>query len=259
MQYILSKGANSDNNQKILIAICGLGEPNGEIKKNGCVRNLEILNKTAPKNSEIYIKIFCYDDLDLHEFNRFKNCEITREPGIIGQFIYKYLSPEKISGYDNLFLMLDDIQLQDNVNLEDMIQIQKNCQFDILSPSATEDSKISHNGFMKIRKDIPKNTLLILNFLEFFSYLFNLNNPESYKKWHSLINKNTKWMWGIDMVLSPILKMKLGLLNNMNFKHTQHGGSYTNDAHEEIRALESKFGQKVLHELEILEALLITV
>lgn len=35
--------------------------------------------------------------------------------------------------------------------------------------------------------------------------------------------------------------------------------NYIDDAHEEIRALESKFGQKVLHELKILEALLITV
>lgn len=243
--------------KKILIAVCGLGDPNGEVKKKGCIRNLEILQKTAPKNSQIYIKIFCYDDLDLYEFNRFENCEIIRETGIIGQFIYKYLSPKNISGYDNLFLMLDDIELQDNVNLADMIEIQKESQFDILSPSATADSKISHNGFMKMRKHIQKNTLLSLNFLEFFSYLFDLNKSESYEKWYSLINEKTKWMWGIDMALNPILKMKLGLLNNMNFKHTQLGGSHTNDAHEEIYDLECKFGKKILHELKILEALVI--
>lgn len=229
----------------ILIAICGLGNPNGENKLNGCLNNLKILRDTAPKNANIFTKIFCYDDLNVDIFNTIDNCEIIREPGIIGEFIYRHLSPDKMSKYDKVILILDDINLKNNCNLSEMIEIQEKLKFNILSPSATKDSKLGfrfmiHRG--KLRKSI-----FSVNFLEFFMYLFDIKNDfQSYEKWHSLINQNTKWLWGIDLVLNPVLNMNLGLINYMHFDHLQFGGSTTDESWQELHDLEDKLNCKII-------------
>lgn len=229
----------------ILVAICGLGDPDGSKKINGCLNNIRLIKNTAPTNSEIDFKIFCYDDLRLDQFLDIENCEIIKEEGIVGQFIYRYLRPDDLSSYSRLILLMDDIKLSANFNLAKLIKVQDKYVFDIISPSATSSSVLSRD-FMKQRLDCRfKNKVLCVNFVEFFFYMFNLKNPNAYSVWHSMFSENTKWMWGIDLALNPILKLQLGLVNDMTFDHQKYGGSLSTGGQKEAQEFLKKFDQNV--------------
>jgi len=230
----------------ILIAICGLGNPGGDDKKKGCLNNLKILRDTAPKNANIFTKIFCYDDLNVDIFNDIDNCEIIRESGVIGEFIYRHLTPDKISIFDKVVLILDDINLKDNCNLSKMIEIQEKFKFNIISPSASKKSKLGFD-FMKHDFNAEPSSVFSVNYLEFFMYLFDIKNGvQSYQTWHSLINENTKWLWGIDLILNKVFNMKLGLINDMQFDHLQFGGSTTDDSWQELHDIENKLNCEIV-------------
>lgn len=233
---------------KILVVICGIGNPGVSTKIKSCISNIKILEKTLPTKykNKIDFKIFCYDNTIKNEFEKFRNCEVIKQNGIVGEFIFRNLNPSLLVGYDYLILMLDDIELVDDFNLKKLISIQSKHMFDILSPSATISSKLTF-PFMKKRLDkIYKNKVLSVNFLEFFFYMFDLKNMNSYSKWYSLFDKNTRWMWGIDLLLHKVLKFKLGIVNNMSFIHTKLGGSNNKSAYREISHLEKKFNCKLI-------------
>ena len=61
-----------------------------------------------------------------------------------------------------------------------------------------------------------------------------------------MINQNTKWLWGIDLVLNPVLNMNLGLINYMHFDHLQFGGSTTSGSWQELHDLEDKLNCKII-------------
>lgn len=229
----------------ILVAICGLGDPDGSKKINGCLNNIHLIKNTAPANSKIDFKIFCYDDLNLDKFSHIENCQIIKEEGIVGQFIYRHLRPDDLSSYSRLILLMDDIKLSDNFNLASLIKVQDKYFFDIISPSATSNSVLSRD-FMKQRLDSRfKNKVLCVTFVEFFLYMFNLKNTDAYLAWHSMFSENTRWMWGIDLVLNPILKLQLGLVNDMTFDHKKYGGSLSTGGQKEAQEFLKKFDQNV--------------
>lgn len=229
----------------ILVAICGLGSPDGPKKINGCLNNIHLIKNTAPTNSKIDFKIFCYDDLNLDQFLHIENCQIIKEEGIVGQFIYRHLRPDNLSSYSRLILLMDDIKLSDNFNLASFIEVQDKYVFDIISPSATPNSILSRD-FMKQRLDSKfKNKTLCVNFVEFFFYMFNLKNLNAYPLWHSMFSENTKWMWGIDLVLNPTLGLQLGLVNDMTFHHEQYGGGLSTGGQKEAQEFLKKFDQRV--------------
>ena len=108
--------------------------------------------------------------------------------------------------------------------------------FDILSPSATISSKLAF-PFMKKRLDrIYKNKVLSVNFIEFFFYMFDLKNMNSYSKWYSLFDKILSGCG--ELIYAKVLKFKLGIVNNMSFIHTKLGGSNNKSAYREISHLE---------------------
>lgn len=204
---------------RVLVCICGHGGPNYEHKQELCLSNLNLIKSTCPVElrDNIDIEIYCYDrTVDTSEYIDRFNAKIITEPGIIGEFIYKYIKPDRVKKYSRVILLLDDIKLDQNFNLHNIITIQDENNFDIISPCLSPESKYSH-AFM-LRDDAYKTTVRNVNFLEFFMYIFNPKN-DAYCKWYNILNKHVKWLWGIDYILNNLIGLKLGILNTMSMTH----------------------------------------
>ena len=182
------------------------------------MNNIQLLLQTCPAeySNNVDIEIYCYDDSTMTPYQQSFDARIIHKQGVIGQYIYNDLKPDRIESYDRVVLLLDDVELQRNCSLSDMIDIQDKYHFDILSPCLTHDSKYSHK-FM-LQHESSNCVVRDVNFLEFFLYVFKPSDG-SYRKWHELFDQDTKWMWGMDYVLHNYLKLKLGLLNTMSMKH----------------------------------------
>jgi 3,5-epimerase/4-reductase len=197
-----------------LLVIPGYGGKEWKQKSDYINSSINKLKTTAPENSKFTIKIFNYDSSP-NNFN-FGEFEEKKEPGILGEFIYKYIKPDLVKKFDYVILMLDDIILQDNFNLTKALHILKSNNLDLISPSLTTDSIHSHIETL-IDSDYKNNKNKIgrvCNFIEFFLYIIP---STSYEKYYSLFNQNTKWMWGMDFCMDNLLKMCI--LDNMNMKH----------------------------------------
>jgi hypothetical protein len=212
-------------NGRILVAVCGIGDPNFDDKISACLCNIDVIKGTAPTeyNNKIDFLFFAYDDRLGGQLDDYSCCKIVREPGFVGGFIYKHLQQQMVQDYDKIIIMLDDIKLQPDFNLSKVMVLQDTYNFDIISPSLTTDSKINHN-FMKTRELISEDCVLHVGYIEFFMYVMNPAD-DSYARWLSCFTEHTKTMWGIDIILSTELGLKLGLINSMTMTHMFKGGS----------------------------------
>ena len=181
--------------------------------------------KTAPKKykNKIDFVFYAYDDRLTNELDCYDNCKIVREPGFVGEFIYRHLQQHKVKNYDRIIIMLDDIELQPDFNLNTLLKIQNKYKFDIVSPSLTSDSEVTYE-FMKTQDIKTKDTIQHVGFVEFFMYVMDPAS-KAYEQWLSCFNENTRTMWGIDLVLYQEFGLKLGLIDNMTIKHMYIGGS----------------------------------
>ena len=228
---------------RILVCVCGHGPPKVESKKTWCINNIKLIKDTCPDiyKDKIDFEIYCYDKFDTSDYQIDDNVKIITKTGVIGEFIYNDIKPDRVKRYDRLLLLLDDIELQDDFNLSDMISVQNKYNFDILSPCLTTDSAYSHN-FMLYDDSYMKKTRQV-NFLEFFFYMFDCTK-KSYDVWYSLFTPETKWMWGMDYIINNIMKLKLGILNSMSMKHW-----YKNNKPTGLSASADSYARRELHNL----------
>ena len=208
---------------RLLVAVCGVGDPNLDKKIVGITNNLNMIKKTAPVSyiNNIDFIFYCYDDSLQDQLSSYKNCKIVHEPGYVGEFIYRHLQPEMVSNYDRIIVMLDDIVMQPNFNIAKIMKIQDDYDFDIISPSLTQDSEFSHR-FMLSRIVDSRDYVMVTRFVEFFMYIMKPSR-DSYAKWLSCFDQHTKYMWGIDTILNLEHKLKLGMMNSMTIKHMFKG------------------------------------
>ena len=148
-------------------------------------------------------------------------CHIEEKigPGIIGQFLYKYVQPITVAQYDYVLILLDDIKLIE-FDLSRAIKIYKKYSFDILSPGLTKDSKYSYHfmiGKHRYRKYVRQT-----NMIELFCYLMS---PNAYNKYYSMLDENSRWLWGIDHSLH-YQGFKCGIIDRCTMKHYYKGESY---------------------------------
>lgn len=204
---------------KLLVVIPGFGPDNLELKKKILIKNIQIIKNTY--DGDIYLKIFNYgsESCNINSLNI--NYEETFEKGVIGQFLYKYITPNLISNYDNIILLLDDIELSENTNISQIIKNLNFYNLDILSPILDKTSKFSHKIMVQNKKcNISK--IRITGFVEFFCYFMSKNG---YLKWYDLLDENSCWLWGIDLALY-YKNIKCGLLEGLTIHHYLKGESY---------------------------------
>jgi hypothetical protein len=206
---------------KLLVVVPGFGEPKLEFKSRLLRSNLERVRDTF--SGAVDVKLFNYGRDAANIAVDGVAVEEVVGPGIIGQFLYRHVRPQVVSGYDYVIVMLDDIELSASVNIDRMILNYEKYAFDILSPSLTRDSVYSHQ-YMLQREDSVKR-IRITQCLEMFLYLMR---PTSYTKWFNLLDERSVWLWGIDYALYNY-GIKTGLMDTMTVKHHIKGASHSAD------------------------------
>ena len=218
---------------KLLIVII-IGSPEITLKSEILSHNMKYIRKTF--TGDITLKLFKYDNYDIkYDFDGITVEEIC-EPGYIGQFYYKYVTPSVIQDYDHCMLLLDDVRL-DTFNMDKVLQIQTKYGYDILSPSFDQKSKT--HEYMKSNS---KNEIHNTTGIELFCYTFT---KESYIRYYNLLNDESAFLWGIDYNLG-ILDFKCGIMQPMVAEHCISGECYVKkdapDAFKEMENNDIRFG-----------------
>lgn len=202
---------------KLLVIVPGFGPQNVQIKKNILKKNIDIIKKTY--SGDIFLEVFNYgtESCDI-------DCDEIFGEGIVGQFLYKFITPDYIKSYNNIMILLDDIELSDNFNIDTIIKNLDFYQLDIISPILDKTSEYSHEHMIN-KQDFNENfnKIRITPFLELFCYIMNKNG---YEKWYNLLDEKSCWLWGIDLSLYH-KNIKCGLMEGVTMHHYFKGGSYT--------------------------------
>lgn len=146
------------------------------------------------------------------------------EPGIVGQYIHKWARPSATAAYDYVMIILDDVELQENMDFNALLQLDRMFAFDIYSPTMTHDSMYQFNYMLtEPEKDVV--SIKITCACEAFCYFMRLS---AYEKYYPLVDPtNNPWLWGLDMCLYKVFGMRIGLLNHMTMKHHYKNECYT--------------------------------
>jgi hypothetical protein len=224
----------------ILVIVPGFGGHNIEQKINIFQKNVNILSNT-PENYNIEIEIFNFDCIS-YKLNNFETKRIKiREnlnKGIIGQFLFKYITPKFILNYDYIIILLDDIELDENTNFEKVIKNYVYYKYDIISFSIKKGWPFSH--YVMIQNESNNEFIRQTNMVELFIYIMN---KENYIKYYQLLDEKSNWLWGIDFSLY-YKYFKLGIIDKYSVKHYYKGISYNSNLPnpgEEIEHNRKKF------------------
>ena len=203
-----------------LMFFSGVG--NNERKEN--VRNIIKALEEQNIRHLFDIIICCYEDETLFEEKEFENCEIYFETGVMFYFMYKYLTPNIAYKYEKIIISFDDIVLT-KLNFQEMFDIMDKNKLDVASPALTNDSLYFHQ-YMVNKPSYEVGRLS--EFAEFFLICFN---SKTYCDFHQILEPSqTNWGWGYDMLIYPLFKSRIGILDCQLIKHTHLS---TDKNHEE--------------------------
>jgi len=220
---------------KVLVVVPGFGSPQFGFKKKNLSNNTQILRGDSD-NFEIKYLIFQYDTFLISLIENNSDVTVKQEPGVIGEFLNKYVKPEDFRDFSYILLILDDVELPKNFSLRVMEQIYRKYSFDILSPAIISSSyPYIMQGDTGIR---------VVNFIEFFCYFMDWEN---YRKYHQLIRKyNSRWMWGLDLILYKYFRM--GIVDDWKAFHHIHGpNTMDKERHSEMMNILNEEKESIFH------------
>ena len=200
----------------LYVLISGFGLPHWDHKVDILKNNLEKIYDSKIWK-KVHVCVCQYSDPRLYQLP--KECidqysiEVIYEKGIVGEFIHRYASPSRISGYDYILCLLDDIELL-QVQWEPLIRYVKDIDFDLLSPSLSLDSQYQYRYML--HEPYNLSTIKVTPCCEYFCIFANVQN---FKKYYDHVDPKNPWMWGLDLILKKHLGLKVGVVNTMVMKH----------------------------------------
>lgn len=200
----------------LYVLISGFGLPHWDHKVEILKNNLEKIHDSKVWK-KVQVCICQYSDPTLYQLPKelmdLYSIEIIYEKGIVGEFIHRYASPDCIANYDYILCLLDDIELQ-QINWNPMIHYVKALEFDLLSPALSSDSKYQYTYMLQEPYNLA--TIKVTACCEYFCIFANTRN---FKKYYEHVDPNNPWMWGLDLILTKHLGLKVGVVNTMVMKH----------------------------------------
>jgi len=229
----------------LLIVVPGFGQPELEMKTKLLKQNLDIITKNF-KNT-INLRLFNYMCEPVNFSYTGINVIEHVEKGLLGEKIYKYVKPESFTE-DYVLILLDDVKLTEEVNINTLLQYQRLFSIDIISPGVCAAS----HAYME---PLNKPAIRKVEMLELFFYLMN---RDSYVKYHSLYDENTRWTWGIDACVAK-KGLTSGIVDNMKIHHilskVSYGKTGLSDASREMKYNLTRFNAiwKIKDPLEVFQ------
>lgn len=207
----------------LYVLISGFGTPHWEHKVEILKNNLEKIHDSNIWK-KVHICICQYSDPQLCQIpNELKDkysIEVIYEKGIVGEFIHRYASSDRISNYDYILCLLDDIELQ-QINWNLLTHYVKALEFDLLSPALSRDSKYQYSYML--HEPYNLSSIKVTSCCEYFCIFANTRN---FKKYYEHVDPKNPWMWGLDLILTKHLGLKVGVVNTMIMKHWYKNESY---------------------------------
>lgn len=233
---------------ELSIFIPGFGAPHIEDKIVILNRNLETIS-AFPWNVHVHICIYdpSPETVDLVQYTLEKyepkvKSTVHVEKGIVAQFIVRHGHPSVLkSRY--VMILLDDVLLS-NWSWSKLLFDYHEHNIDIMSPSMTLDSKYVFQYMLHKPEDNVCDILRITSACELFCYFMR---HEVYEAYYQELSEDHPWLWGIDLVLTKHLGLRVAIMNYMQMKHFfQNTNTFCeNDiiAFEKMNHYLSKFGE----------------
>jgi hypothetical protein len=216
---------------KILMVVAGFGPPDLQKKIGYLEHNLELINGTRGE-AEVEVEVYSYADEDVEIKSPF-GIKIIKEKGIIGQFLYRHVKPDRMSSYDFVIISMDDIWLNDEFNLSRYIQ-EKSFRWDIISPCLEDGTLHRHKHMLKN----GRTGMIFHEGLELFLYIMPRNSYIHY--WNVFVDEDAVWLWAVDYILG-----RKGFIPYMDcsttMKHLHLGSSMNKDAYAEAYRNEARY------------------
>ena len=184
--------------------------------------NLQLIRRTC-ENAVIDVKIYCFLDEKVDIVVEGVNIEVFYDKGVIGEFLYRHITPDVVEPYDYVIISMDDMELMPDFDLSKFIN-EKRVDWEILSPCLTNNSEYSHAHMLK-----SDNTGLCFHpRLELFFYIMT---KDGYLHYFDVFINDAKvnWLWCVDVIFG-----RKGIKSYINFdyqmKHWHKGSSRCQDA-----------------------------
>lgn len=207
----------------LYVLIPGFGNPQGDAKLSILKKNLETIY--AYPWTTIQTVICQYDDSITIPIEWVEDYGLTivHEKGVVGDFMKRWASPEKIQGFDYILTFLDDVEWF-HPDWNKYIEYVHEFEFDLLSPCLTQNSKYQYE-YMRFDEKQPMG-LKVTPCCEFFAFFAMTSKFKKY--WEALEEKNP-WMWGLDLILRKHLNLRVALVTRSQIHHWFKNESYRPD------------------------------
>lgn len=101
-------------------------------------------------------------------YNNIRDVSENLVKGVIGQNLYRFVTPEVAVAYDYVIILYDDIEISKDVDFSVVYKNYLAYNIDIFSLSLSTDSKFSHEIMLQ---ESDSNQIRMLNMLEIFFFL----------------------------------------------------------------------------------------
>lgn len=168
-------------------------------------------------------------------------------PGLLGEFLVQHPWWKLFPSASHWLWILDDVRLGPScVNVAEMAHVMSMHRLDVLSPTMTVGEGFCHKFMRSWDVKQPRRRLRLTNFAELFCFLLTADGCQ--RLWQ-LIPRDSRFLWGVDMLLAPYGKFRIGLLEGAEMIHfyTSKEGDKTTYRNmcRELREVKRRFPDNV--------------
>lgn len=138
-------------------------------------------------------------------------------PGLLGEFLVQHPWWKLFPSASHWLWILDDVRLgASSVNMAEMAHVMAMHRLDLLSPTMTVGQGFCHKFMRSWDVKASRRKLRLTNFAELFCFLLT---ADACQRLWQLIPRDSRFLWGLDMLLAPYGKFRIGLLEGAEMIH----------------------------------------
>lgn len=212
------------------LIIPGFGLPALDQKFRWLHHNVSQIRRTLPEVWPLHIVVSCYsreadDGFSVAVLPRFPRTVwfVRQAADLIGSFLRNHLNPDVLwgipplqtEGHRPVFLLLDDVEIRSPLDASLLFRRMLLEDLHILSPTLDRRSVSGHKFMFRLWPKTSPPVLRRTNYAELFFYIMTL---EGYRRWHALLLPQSRFLWGIDLVLFPN-RFRIGIDESVCIRH----------------------------------------
>lgn len=241
-----------------VLVIPGFGVPHIRKKQEWLYMNVYKIRQSLPSSWWLYIIVSCYSgDAASHVFclghlPRYPKTRwiIRFVPDILGRFLRTQLDPSCLRSFCGtasiamVMILLDDVEIVGEFDADRAHRTLLQEDLHILSPTLDRRS-VSCHKFMFRLWSTAASTFRRTNYAELFFYIMTFRG---YTRWHALLDPDTRFLWGIDMILFP-MGVRIGVSEELMVRHhissKLEKSPFYHQMQQELRSYSRRYPQNI--------------